>query len=176
MSLANGSGDDAGVGIIGIEDHLRDIGRQVKLRAEGRDVSQRRGIEIGGSGDGDFLAGAVDTGLVEGGDVVDGREVIGDEGVNACRGSGLGLILREIVQAVESQDGTGKRGGDGKIGGIGEVALARQKIAVNFGVECLFSLARDAAKAANSIPPMVTTALSNRLKPNIGPSRCFTRR
>ena len=146
MSLAKGSSDDAGVRIIGVEDHLRNIGRQVKLRAESGDVGQRRGIEVGGSGDGDFLAGTVDTGLVEGGDVVDGREVIGDEGVNAGRGSGFGLLPREIVQAVESQDGTGKRGGDGKIGGIGEVALARPKIAVNFGVECFFNLACDAAK------------------------------
>ena len=99
--------------------------RQIELLAEGAEVGE---IEGGIADDGDLLAVAIDAGGIERGDVVDGGEVVGHEGVYALAGSVLGAddvgAQLEIVEAEEAADHIFERGGNGGFVHIGEVGFA----------------------------------------------------
>ena len=136
--------------------------RQIELLAEGADVGE---VESGIADDGDSLAVAIDAGGIEGGDVVDGGEVVGHQGVVALGGSVLGAddigAELEIVEAEESADQVFERDGNGGFVHIGEMGFAIHAVVMKAGAEgagCLIGGAAeiDPVAAAGDIVDLET--------------------
>src|ERR1019366_5700304 len=110
--------------------------RQIKNLPEGAEVGE---VERGIADDGDVLAVAIDVGRVEGGDVVDGGQIVGHQGVSALTRSVQGANdLRgrlEIVEADESADYLRQRGGNGGCIDVGEMGFAIHQVVMEAGAE-----------------------------------------
>ena len=114
------------------------IGGRLNLRAELVDI---RGPDRGLPDYGDLLPGSVHAGAVKRRDVIDGRDIVGREVMRAAASSYRATTFRrrgfkrKSCSPRDARDHPGHRGRNARIGGVREVRVAVDLVAMNLGLE-----------------------------------------